>query len=71
MEKKPNFEHIATPAQIPNSLELPNDQLPQSLREFAKQNKDLTARLSVQLRRNGELELQAKKHRDIINTLKL
>ncbi|MEC9281125.1 MAG: hypothetical protein VX642_00330 [Bdellovibrionota bacterium] len=69
--KKNIYEHIATPDQIPNTIKEPETQdLTYSLTEFSKQNKDLTARLSVQLRRNGELELQIKKLGEVIQSLK-
>lgn len=68
------YEHIATPDQIPNSFSdeaLENEAMrTTSLKEFAKQTKDLTARLSVQLRRNAELEAQVKKLAGRIITLK-
>ena len=62
--KKPIFEHIPTPDQMPNEmspLQQTGERLNQSLREFDRQNKDLRARLSVQLRRNGELEVHIAK----------
>ncbi len=69
--KKNIYEHIATPDQIPNTIKEPENQdLSYSLTEFSKQNKELTARLSVQLRRNGELELQIKKLSNSIQILK-
>lgn len=64
MKKNP-FEHIATPDQIPNSISDESFQAEElrtnSMREFSNQIKDLTARLSVQIRRNSELETQVKK----------
>ena len=73
MDKK-IFEHIATPDQIPNSIgedrELEEVIRTNSLREFANQNKDLSARLSVQLRRNAELEAHINRLGEKIKSLK-
>lgn len=68
------YEHILTPDKIPNALDedfqLEEASRSLSLLEFSRQNKDLTARLSVQLRRNAELEAQIKKLGDRINSLR-